>query len=147
MKKILPILFIFFCLKSYSQFATKAYVDSMFHTLDSVIVKKPKTTITNTTILLDTLTIPNNTKFSFQILVQTDSDNTIKIVYVRNINGIYAIIDDSDVKSFSHNRSGGIFNSTIKYQITSSIINGKVIISAIGQKNTIINWTLSRSIL
>lgn len=147
MKKLIPILFIFFCFKGYSQFATKVYVDSLYKSLDSVVVKPPKITATNNSVILDTLLIPNNSKSTFQILVQTDSDNTIKIIYIKNTLGVYSIIDDTDIKSFSHNRSGGFFSSTIKYQIKSSILNGNVIITAVGQKDTIMNWVLSRTIL
>lgn len=147
MKNIITILLITASLNASSQFATKQYVDSLYHTLDSVIVKPNKVTLTSSTINLDTLSIPNNTASSFQILVQTDSDNTIKLVYIKNIGGLYSIIDDSDIKPFSHNRKSSIFSSTILYQISSTLSSNKVIIQAKGKTNTVMNWKLSRTIL
>lgn len=145
MKFLLTILLFFISASNcFSQFATKAYVDSLFRTLDSIIVRPPKPTLTNNTITLDTLTLPNNASATFQILVQTENDNVVKYVYVRNIGGIYSIIDDTDVKSFSRNKSG-IFNSTILYSVSSSIIDNRVIISVKGRSGTIMNWKLSRT--
>jgi len=134
-------------LNGFSQYATKKYVDSLYTSLDSVVVKPPKATYSTNTVILDTLSIPVNTRATFSVMVQTDSDITIKTIYIKNVGGVYSIIDDYDVKPFSHNRKNSMFTSTIYYQITSSIVNRNVVISAIGKNATIMNWTLSRKIL
>lgn len=151
MKNIFIIIVSLLSISACSQPATIQYVnnsiDSFSHTLDSTVVKSVKQTITNTSIVLDTLSVPNNTFSTFQLLVQTDTDNTIKILYVKNSNGTYSILVDSDIKTFSYNKTGGFFSSTIIYSISASVINNKVVLMANGQKNKIINWKLSKSTL
>ena len=145
MKYILTILFCATVTLCYSQYATKQYVDSLYRTIDSIVVKPTKTTATNNTIILDTLKIANNSRATFQIVVQTDSDVTIKTIYIKNVGGVYSIIDDYDLKPFSHNRSSGWFSSKIYYQVTSSIVNRIVVISAVGAQSTLMTWTLTRT--
>ena len=144
MRLATTIFFFILSLNLHSQYATKHYVDSLYNSLDSVVVKPTKTTATSNTIILDTLKIPNNSRATFQLLIQTDSDVTIKNVYIKNMAGVYSIIDDYDIKPFSHNRSSSFFSTKILYQITSSIVNRLVVISAIGRSNTLMTWALTR---
>lgn len=145
MKSIFFFVIIFLSSKIYSQYVTHAELDSAFATLDSVVVKPIKITITNATVPIDTLITDVNTTRSFQLSVETDSDNTIKNVMIKNRGGIYSIITDYDMQPFSFNRKGNLFNSRILYQVTSSVINNRVIISAVGQSGTTITWKLSRT--
>ena len=152
MKKLLPILILIISINGYSQVATQKYVDSSIkafnNTLDSVVVKPWKaTTANNLTISIDTLTVPINTVFTVSVHVITDSDVTEKWVTIKNLTGTYTILDDRDVSPFAHNRSKSLFNSTILYQISSTISNNKVIILAKGRSNTLMNWKCSHQTL
>lgn len=152
MKKLFTLIIVLISLTARSQVATQKYVDSSIkafnNTLDSVVVKAWKaTTANNLTISLDTLTIPINTVYTVSVHVITDSDVTEKWVTIKNTNGVYSIIDDRDNSPFAHNRSKSLFNSTILYQISSTISNNKVIILAKGQSNKTMNWKCSHQTL
>lgn len=144
-------LIILISISSFAQPATKQDInhalDSFSHTLDTTVVKPPKQTLTNTSITLDTLTIAANSAATFQILVETEGDNTIKMLYIRNIGGVYSIVVDEDIKKFSYNRTGGFFSSTIIYSLSAVVVNNRVVLVGNGQKNKVISWKLSKSTL
>lgn len=149
MKTLLIILlfpFLGHCQPATVQYVNKA-IDSFAHTLDSTVIKLPKQTTTNNSIILDTLTIPNNTSAAFGIIILTDSDQMSRQVYIKNVAGIYSIIDDRDVLSFAHGKTVSFFSTKIYYSVSAAIINGIVVIVATGKKDTGMTWRLSRQIL
>jgi len=141
MKKTLTILSILISLNSSSQYATKSYVDSLYHTIDSVIVKLPKVTTNNQTITLDTLTAPNNKIITYSVSIETQDDVATKLIQISNITGVYSIVSDKNITTLSTK----FFSSVPKWTVT--IQNNKVIIQATGVKNKIINWILKKTTL
>jgi len=141
MKKIFTILSILIYLNSFSQYATKKYVDSLYHTLDSVIVKQSKLTTTNQVITLDTLTAPNNKIVTYSVSIETNYDVATKLIQISNVTGVYSILSDKNITTLSRS----FFSSVPKWSV--SIQNNKVIIQAFGVKNKIINWVLKKTTL
>jgi hypothetical protein len=141
MKKLLIILPILISLNSFSQYATKAYVDSLYKTLDSTVVKPSKLTTTNQTITLDTLTAPNNKIITYNVSLETNDDVATKLIQISNITGVYSVLSDKNIASLSRS----FFSSVPKWTVT--IQNNKVIIQATGVKNKIINWILKKTTL
>lgn len=149
MKYIATIFFFIISISVYSQseYATKEYCDSLYNTFDTVLVKPTKITLSTGNTTLDTLTIPNNSDAVFQMLVLTENDMSIKDIYIRNLGGIYSIILDKDAIPFTNNRSSGWLSNKILYQISSQLLNNRVIIVATGKSGTTMTWKLSRQIL
>jgi len=141
MKKLLTISSVLISLNSYSQYATKAYVDSLYHTIDSVVVKPNKVTTTNQTITLDTLTAPNNKVITYTVSVETQDDVATKFIQISNITGIYSILSDKNTTTLSRS----FLSSVPKWTVV--IRNNKVIIQATGVRNKIINWVLKKTTL
>jgi len=141
MKKTPTILLILISINSFSQYATKSYVDSLYHTIDSVIVKLPKVTTTNQTITLDTLTAPNNKIITYSVSIETQDDVATKLIQISNITGVYSIVSDKNITTLSTR----FFSSVPKWTV--SIQNNHVIIQASGVKNKIINWILKKTTL
>lgn len=141
MKYILTILCFTATLFCHSQVATKAYVDSLYHTFDSLIVKQPKITTTNQTISLDTLTTENNKIVTYRVSIETQYDVAVKLIQISNITGIYSIISDKNIASLSRS----FFSSVPKWNV--AIINNTVIIQVSGVKNKVMSWTLKKTIL
>jgi hypothetical protein len=141
MKRTLTILLLLIGMKSYSQYATKSYVDSLYKTLDSVIVKPTIITTTNQTVTIDTLTIENNSTHTFSLFLETDDDMAEKKVKVKNITGVYSIIKDKDELLLSTNN---FMSSVPRWSI--KLVNNYVVIQITGSKNKNIAWKLSKSI-
>ena len=141
MKCLITILSILISLNSFSQYATKSYVDSIYHTLDSVIVKPSKVTTTNQTISLDTLTIPNNRVVTFSVSVETNDDVATKLIQVSNITGVYSVVSDKNITTLSRS----FFSTLPKWNVV--VRNNHVIIQATGVRNKIINWVLKKTTL
>lgn len=142
MKNIITILLITASLNASSQFATKQYVDSLFSTLQTIVIKPPKLTTSNNTILLDTLTMLNNTKGTYIVSVETETDIALKTIIISNKNGVYSLIQDSNLKPLS---TKGFFSSVPSWSVSNT--NNLIIIKATGVKNTIISWTIKKTIL
>ncbi len=149
MKKLLIILLLIMTIKGHSQlpfFATKNYVDSSIsifaNTLDSTIKKMPFVTTTNQTVVIDTMTIDNNSSKTFELFIETDDDMAQKKVKIQNITGVYTIIKDKDELLLSTTN----FMSTYP-RWSVRLINNQVIVQIVGAKNKMITWRLSRTIL
>lgn len=142
MKNLITILLITASLNASSQFATKQYVDSLFSTLQTIVIKPPKLTTSNNTILLDTLTMLNNTKGTYIVSVETETDIALKTIIISNKNGVYSLIQDSNLKPLS---TKGFFSSVPSWSVSNT--NNLIIIKATGVKNTIISWTIKKTIL
>lgn len=144
MKYLFTILLFIISTSCHSQYATKTYVDSLYNSFDSVIVKPIISTWGNSFTAIDTLSSEKNSTKTFQILIQTDGDNTVKFIMVRNLNGVYSVITDCDDKSFSFNIQKSFLSSKTLYSISTQVINNRVIIFASNKTNGIINWRVSR---
>ncbi len=142
MKKLLTILLLIMTIKGHSQYATKVYVDSLYHTLDSVIVKPTVITTNNQTITIDTLTIENNSTHTFSLFIETDDDMAEKKVKIKNITGVYTIIKDKDQLLLATNN----FMATVpRWSIR--LINNKVVIQITGTNTKKIAWRLSKQLM
>jgi hypothetical protein len=142
MRKLITILTILLCFNCYSQYATKAYVDSLYKTVDSVVVRTTKITTTNQQIYLDTIKIPNNTSATFTVTLETDTDNAIKVIQIRNLTNIYSLIRDDNLKSLR--TVGGWFSKTPSWETV--LQNNLIIIRGTGQSGTNMKWLIKRTV-
>ena len=128
-------------MKCYSQYATKVYVDSLYKTLDSVIVKPTIITTTNQTVTIDTLTIENNSTHTYSLFIETEDDMAEKQVKIKNITGVYSIIKDKNLTLLS---TTNFMSSVPRWDIR--LVNNKVTVRITGVNNKNIAWRLSKSI-
>jgi hypothetical protein len=141
MRKLITILILLSGIRGYSQYATKVYVDSLYHTLDSIIVKPTIITTNNQTVTIDTLIIDNNSSKTFELFIETDDDMAGKQVKIRNLTGVYSIIKDKNITLLS---TTNFMSSVPRWDIR--LVNNKVIVRITGVNNKNIAWRLSKSI-
>ena len=141
MRKLITILILLIGVNGHSQYATKVYVDSLYKTLDSVIVKPTIITTNNQTVTIDTLTIDNNSSKTFELFLETDDDMAGKQVKIRNLTGVYSIIKDKNLTLLS---TTNFMSSVPRWDIR--LVNNKVIVRVTGVNNKNIAWRLSKSI-
>lgn len=146
MKNILlsSIFYLLYSCAHAQNYATKEYVnhaiDSLSHTLDSTVDKYIKSTTSNETITLDTLTTEKNTMVTYRVLLQTNVDIAEKLIEISNTNGLYTIVADKNTASLSTK----IFSTLPKWAV--SIKNNRVIIEVTGVKSKPITWKISKTI-